>query len=108
MPYTSLANSQWVNVYDVQQCQGHAHYDNNYNCHITAIELINQSNEVHITPLVINGLGGGHTHTDTHTNTHTNTHIHIQTIRTGSILRNQVRAWFNKLSHTSVQMNMFQ
>ena len=37
----------------------------------------------HITPLVINSLGGGHTHT------HTQTQTHIQTIRTGSILRNQ-------------------
>ena len=33
-------------------------------------------------PLVINSLGGGHTHANTR----------IQTIRTGSILRNQVRA----------------
>ena len=49
----------------------------------------------HIMPLVINSLGGGHTHTHTQT--------HIQTIRTGSISRNQaraglwpVRAWFKK------------
>ena len=34
-------------------------------------------------PLVINSLGGGHTHK------------HTQTIHTGSILRNQARAWFN-------------
>ena len=34
----------------------------------------------HITPIVINSLGGGHTHT------------HILTIYTGSILRNQVCA----------------
>ena len=36
----------------------------------------------HIMPIVINSLGGGHTHTQTH----------ILTICTGSILRNQVRA----------------
>ena len=33
-------------------------------------------------PLVINSLGGGHTHTNTHINTHTDVH-------TGTILRNQ-------------------
>ena len=38
-------------------------------------------------PLVINSLGGGHTHT----------HKHILIICTGSILRNQARAWFKKL-----------
>ena len=42
----------------------------------------------HIMPLVINSLGGGHTHTHTHTHTQT----HIQTIRTGPILGNQARA----------------
>ena len=25
MPYTALANSYWVSVHDVYQCQGHAH-----------------------------------------------------------------------------------
>ena len=43
--------------------------DNDYNCHITATEL-DQSYGVYIMPLVINSLGGGHTHT--HANTHTN------------------------------------
>ena len=41
----------------------------------------------HITPLVINSLGGGHTHTRKHT------HMHIDS-RTKAILRNQARAWF--------------
>ena len=45
-----------------------------------------ESISCHITPLVINSLGGGHTHAHTQT--------HILTIRTGSILGNQVRAWF--------------
>ena len=56
--------------------------------------MFNQSYEVHIMPLVLNSLGGGHTHTNTHTD-----------VRTETILRNQarashrpVRAWFkNKL-----------
>ena len=50
----------------------------------------------HISPLVINSLGCGHTH------------ARIPTIRTGSILRNQARtshrparAWFNKGSGLS-------
>ena len=38
----------------------------------------------HISPLVINSLGGGHTHK--HTNSHTNTHTDV---RTGTISRNQ-------------------
>ena len=46
----------------------------------------------HITPLVICGLGCGHTHT------HTHTHTCIPTIRTGSILINQVRAG-HRLEH---------
>ena len=51
----------------------------------------------HIMPLVINSLGGGHTHTHTHkhTNTHTKTHTDV---RTETIIRNQARAglrtWF--------------
>ena len=50
----------------------HPFNDNDYSCHITAVELFNQSYEFisrHITPLVINSLGHGHTHT--HTNMHT-------------------------------------
>ena len=49
----------------------------------------------HIIPLVIYSLGGGYTHTRTRTRTHTHTQTHTQThvltIRTESILRNQVR-----------------
>ena len=38
--------------------------DNNYNnCHITAIEVFNQSYGVYIMPLVINSLRGRHTNT---------------------------------------------
>ena len=51
--------------------------------------MFNKSYEVHMTPLVINSLGRGHTRT------------RIPTIHTGSILRNQAcaglwpaRAWF--------------
>ena len=43
---------------------------------------------VHITPLVINSLKGGHTHTYTQIHTHTHTDIHTETI-----LRNQAHAW---------------
>ena len=71
--------------------------DNDYNCHnnnyrtclTNCMEFISR----HITPLVIDSLGGGHTHK----------HTHILTIRTGSILKNQActgrrpaRAGFNK------------
>ena len=36
--------------------------------------MFNQSYEIYITPLVINNLGRGHTHTGTHTHTQMNTH----------------------------------
>ena len=48
-------------------------------CLINRLESISH----HITPLVINSLGGGHTQTHTHTDVHTET-----------ILRNHLRAWF--------------
>ena len=50
--------------------------DNDYSCHVTAVERFYQSHGVHITPLVINSLGHGHTHTYTHTRTHTNNDPH--------------------------------
>ena len=53
--------------------------------------LFNQSHRVHITPLVIHGLGGGHTHTY---------------IRTEVILRSQTCAWFkNNISVMEVPGN---
>ena len=39
--------------------------DADYSGHITAIEPVQPIIWVHITPLVINSLGGGHTHTHT-------------------------------------------
>ena len=54
----------------------------------------------HITPLVINSFGGGHTHTNTHTD-----------IRTETILRNQahtglwpVHAWFKNYYLTNFDL----
>ena len=41
----------------------------------------------HITPLVIDSLGGGHTHKQTY-----------RSSRTEAILRNQARAWFKNFS----------
>jgi len=74
------------------------HHD--FNCHINEREtpktcLANHKGSIshHITPLVINSLGGGHTHT----------HSSILTSWTKAISRNQSRAsqrpacaWFNK------------
>ena len=72
--------------------------------------LFNQSHRVHITPLVIHGLGGGHTHTQTHTHAHTHTYI-----RTEVILRNQARAglrparaWFKNTLDEMEKMNVIQ
>ena len=39
-PYTALANSYWISVYDKYQCQGQAINDNDYSCHITAVQLV--------------------------------------------------------------------
>ena len=55
--------------------------DTNYNCNITAITELILTNHIgfishHITPLVINSLGGEHTHTHTQTQTHTLKHTH--------------------------------
>ena len=38
-----------------------------YSCYIKALEFYNQSYGIHIKPVVINSLGGGHTHTYTRT-----------------------------------------
>ena len=46
----------------------------------------------HITPLVINSLGGGHTHANTHTHTHT----HID-VCTETVVRNYASTWFEKV-----------
>ena len=48
----------------------------------------------HITPIVINSLGGGHTHTHKYTHTHTHTHAHTHTntyteVRIETILKNE-------------------
>ena len=39
VPYTALANSYWVSVCDTYQLQGHRINDNDYSCHVTAVEL---------------------------------------------------------------------
>ena len=63
----------------------------------------------HITPLVINSLGGRHTHTQTHTrkHTHANTHTRILS-RTEAILKNQAHAglwpactWFKNHNYST-------
>ena len=68
----------------------------------------------HITALVINALGGGHTDTNTDTHTHRHTHTYIQThththtdVGTKSISRNQrcslqaMHTWFKKLKYNA-------
>jgi len=78
-----------------------------FNCHINEREtpktcLTNHKSFIshHITPLVINSLGGGHTHTC------------ILTSRTKAISRNQLHAslwpahaWFNKIICTQMVMH---
>ena len=69
--------------------------NNDYSCCRTCLANRMGSISCHITPLVINSLGGGHTHTNTHTD-----------VRTETILRNQasaglwpVRFWFKNTLH---------
>ena len=40
MPYTVLANSWWISVYDAYQSKATPINDNDYSCHIQAIELV--------------------------------------------------------------------
>ena len=61
MAYTGLIYTYWVGFYDTPTM------DNDYSCHIKAIELFNQSYRVHIMPLVINSLGSRHTQAHMHT-----------------------------------------
>ena len=64
MAYTALAYSCWVSTMHMNAYVMPTN-DIDYNCHIKAIELINQSYRSishHMTSLVINSLGGGHTH----------------------------------------------
>ena len=99
MPYTALANSYWVSVYDAYQHQGHTHwlsvqllYNSCWTCltnHIGSILC-------HIMPLV-NSLRGRHTHTD---------------VCTGTILREtrcaglrSVHAWFNNIKKLFQALN---
>ena len=53
-------------------------YNADYKCHITAVNLFNQSYGVHIKPLIINSLGSRHTytHAQTHTYMHTYRRLH--------------------------------
>ena len=78
-PYTVLGYSYQVSFHDVYQCQGHAHYDTDYSCHITALEFVQPTiwGSYHAT-IVINTLGGRYTHK--RINTHTYTDIHTETI----------------------------
>ena len=39
-PYTALALSYQISFHNAYQCQGTAHNDTNYSCHITAVELV--------------------------------------------------------------------
>ena len=50
-PYEVLGNCYGVSAYDEYQIQGVTPINNNdYSCHITAVELFNQSHGFHITP----------------------------------------------------------
>ena len=71
---------------------------------ITIVKHIENIAHHYITPLVINSLGGGHTHT------HKQTHTHILMFCTGSTLRNQVLrpacAWFKNAFHKILEANL--
>ena len=95
-PCTALPNSQWVIVFTMRINAKAMPINDNYSCHnynSCRTCLTNRMESVSRHWLLIASWADTHTHTQTHT--HANTHTHVQTIHTGSILRNQVCAWFN-------------
>ena len=93
--YTMLADTYWASFHDAYECYIMPTNDTDYSCHIKTHKtyLTNRMGSIshQITLLVINSLGGGHTHT----------HAYRRS-RTEVILRNQARAglwpahaWFN-------------
>ena len=85
--YTALAYSYWAGFHNAYICLCHTHY--RYQPQLPYIShrtyLTNRMGYIshHITPLVINSLGGGDTHASTHAYKHS---------RTEAILRNRARA----------------
>ena len=67
--YTVLGYSYWTNFHDAYICLCHAHYwyrlQQPYESHRTYLTNRMGSISHHIMPLVINSLGGGHTHIHT-------------------------------------------
>ena len=101
MAYTVLAYSYWASFHDKYICLHHAHYRYRlqmpYKRHRTYSTNRMRSILHHITPLVINSLGGRHT------NTHTRKHTCIQTFtdrsnskKPGARRLRPARAWFKK------------
>ena len=88
MAYTALAYSYWASFHNAYIRLCHAHYRYRlqlpYKSHRTYLTNRMGSISHHITPLVIDSLGGGHT------NTHANTHAYRH-LRSEAILRNQAR-----------------
>ena len=73
MAYTALAYSYRASFHDTYSCLRHAQYRYQpqlpYKSHRTYLTNHMESISHHITPLVINSLGGGHTRKHTHTHT---------------------------------------
>ena len=90
--YTALAYSYWASFHNMYGCLRHAHWryqlQLSYKSHRTYLTNHMESISYHIMPLVINSLGGRHTHKQTC----------IPTFVVKAILRNQARqpvcAWF--------------
>ena len=80
--YTALAYSYWASFHDTYICLCHAHYRYRlqlpYKSHRTYLTNRMGSISLHIMPLVVNSLGGGHTNTQAYR------HLWTQ-----AILRNQ-------------------
>ena len=71
MAYTALAYSYWASFHERMDAYVTPTNYTNYSCHIKAVELIQPivwglRISHHITLLVINSIGGGHTHKHTH------------------------------------------
>ena len=98
MAYTALAYSYWASFHDTYICLHHAHYGYRlqlpYKSHRTYLTNCMGSISHHITPLVINSLRGGHTHTQAYRHSWTEAILRNQACTS----RRPARTWFKNNS----------
>ena len=103
--YTVLAYSYWTSFHDAYICLRHIHYRYRlqlpYKSHRTYLTNHMGSISHHITPLVINSLGGGHTHIQTFAADRSNSK------KPGVRRLQPARSWFNNWQVKDWQMAFY-